>query len=251
LRTPPTNDALVRYSFEELRAILRWQEEVSGADETPPRAVLVGGWAVYAYNPYFGSYDIDLVTNSRTRRSLMHYLIAERGFEKYKNPSRDQIGVVLVTPIDRPVYIDFASIGGQDTFEGTGGRIGMDDLVSTATVQRPGGWWVPLPSRTSLLLMKLKAAWDRQWRIDHGTSRDPDWEREKVVKDMADILALVDVTEEEPPLEIGVLGTWIDDHQELGQVLDLVSTDRRAYDFYDRDPGVVKRKVDDLLTLTR
>ena len=251
MRSPPTSDPLVRYSFDELRAILRWQEETHKDDEDTPRAVLVGGWAVYAYNPYYGSYDIDLVTNNRTRRSLMHYLVTERGFEKYKSPFTGEVGVVLITPIDRPVHIDFASREGYDTFEGTGRKMSMADLVSSTTVLRPGGWWVPLPSRTALLLMKLKAAWDRQWRLDHEKSRDPDREQEKVIKDMADILALVDATEEEPPLDVGMLGSWFEQHPELGEVLEWTAVDRRGYDFYDRDAGPVKKKVEDVLELTR
>jgi hypothetical protein len=127
----------------------------------------------------------------------------------------------------------------------------MEDLVSSTTVLRPGGWWVPLPSRSALLLMKLKAAWDRQWRLDHGGSRDPDWEREKVIKDMADILALVDVGEEDPPLDVEMMGSWFVRHPELVQVLEGIVEDRRGYDFYDRDASPVRGKVGDVLELTR
>ena len=250
MRRPPTNDPLVRSSFEELRAVLTWLERSSG-NEATPRAVLVGGWAVYAYNPYFGSYDIDLVTNSTTRRSLMHHLVTARGFEKYKDPSSVGIGVVLVTPQDRPIHIDFATLDGHDTFEGTGERLLMGDLIGPSTVERPGGWWVPLPSRTALLVMKLKAAWDRQWRLDNGRSRDPDREREKVVKDLADILALVDVGDEGPPLDIDLLGGRFEQHPQLRDVLEGAAEDRRGFDFYDREAGPVKRRVEDVLELVR
>ncbi len=251
MRVPPTSDPLVHQSFAELRAVLRWQEERSGPGEGPPAAVLVGGWAVYAYNPYFGSYDIDLVTNARTRRSLMHHLVTHRGFEKYKDPASGEIGVVLVTPEGRALHIDFASLSRDDTLEGTGRRVSMAPLVGEAIVLRPGGWYVPIPRRTSLLLMKLKAAWDRQWRLDHGTSRDAGREREKVIKDRADILAIVDADGDEHPLDIQMLGAWFEDHTELGDVLEATGEDRRAYDFYDRDRGPVERRVRDLVELTR
>jgi hypothetical protein len=94
MRPPPIDDPTVHDSFSELRHILRWLDE-RGDPEAPPRAILVGGWAVHAYNPYLGSYDIDLVTNSRTRRSLMHFLTSERGFEKEVDPFSGRVGVML------------------------------------------------------------------------------------------------------------------------------------------------------------
>ena len=39
----------------------------------------MGGWAVHMYNAYYGSYDIDLMLNSSTRRSLEHHLVTDRG----------------------------------------------------------------------------------------------------------------------------------------------------------------------------
>lgn len=251
MQAPPTNDRLVHDSFAELRVVLEWLESSEGRPGTSARAVLVGGWAVYAYNPYFGSYDIDLATNARTRRSLMHHLVTHRGFGKYKDPMSGEIGVVLVTPDGKEVHIDFASLSQDDTIEGTRVRVPMASLVGEATVVRPGGWYVPIPGRTSLLLMKLKAAWDRQWRLDHGTSRDEGREREKVIKDEADVLALVDAEDDERPLNIRVLGSWFEEHPELGDALEATAGDRRAYDFYDRDRGPVERRVRDLIGLTR
>lgn len=251
MRTPPTIDRLVHESFTELRAVLEWLEASEDRPVAPVRAVLVGGWAVYAYNPYFGSYDIDLVTNARTRRSLMHHLVTRRHFEKYKDPTSREIGVVLVTPEGKAVHIDFASLSQDDTLEGTGRRISMALLVGEATVVRPGGWYVPIPNRTSLLLMKLKAAWDRQWRLDHGTSRDAGREQEKVIKDEADILALVDADDDEHPLDIQMLGSWFEKNPELGDALETTAGDRRAYGFYDRDRAPVERKVRNLIEMTR
>ena len=49
-----------------------------------------------------------------------------------------------------------------------------------------------VPKRTILLFLKLKAAWDRTYRIENSTSADPEWDRSKLIKDYADILALLD-----------------------------------------------------------
>jgi hypothetical protein len=51
----------------ELIEIFRWVQ-VRGEDARYPLTILIGGWAVYSYNPWYGSVDIDLITNSRTRQ---------------------------------------------------------------------------------------------------------------------------------------------------------------------------------------
>ena len=66
-------------SLEELMEIFRWIR-AHEKDEKGPVTVLIGGWAVYSYNPWYGSVDIDLVTNSRSRQNLMWYLRNERDF---------------------------------------------------------------------------------------------------------------------------------------------------------------------------
>ncbi len=45
---------IIAASLEELRFVLSWIRERGGPAENPV-AVLVGGWAVYAYNPWLGS----------------------------------------------------------------------------------------------------------------------------------------------------------------------------------------------------
>ena len=66
-------------SLKELVEIFRWLR-ARGEDERNPTTVLIGGWAVYTYNQWYGSVDIDLVTNNRTRQGLMWYLRSKRGF---------------------------------------------------------------------------------------------------------------------------------------------------------------------------
>lgn len=68
-----------------------------------PVTVLVGGWAVDAYNPWYGSIDIDLVTNNRTKHSLMRILVNEREFEHSRigltqstnQQTTDQLSLIL------------------------------------------------------------------------------------------------------------------------------------------------------------
>jgi hypothetical protein len=72
-------------SLEELVEIFRWIEEHE-KDGEDPVSVLIGGWAVYVYNPWYGSVDIDIVTNSRTKQSLMKYLREKRGYIPKREP---------------------------------------------------------------------------------------------------------------------------------------------------------------------
>jgi len=66
-------------SREELIEIFRWAYDRE-SDGNSPITVLIGGWAVYSYNQWYGSVDIDIVTNNQTRQDLMWYLRNERKF---------------------------------------------------------------------------------------------------------------------------------------------------------------------------
>ncbi len=58
------------------------------------------------YNPWYGSVDIDLVTNHTTKSSLMWHLLNNRGYEHYRaHGSRS----VAKNTSDGPIIIDFLS----------------------------------------------------------------------------------------------------------------------------------------------
>jgi hypothetical protein len=65
--------AIIEISFAELEKIVSW---IDDRNENPamPKTVLIGGWAVDAYNPYFGSVDIDLVADRNTQQWLIDRL---------------------------------------------------------------------------------------------------------------------------------------------------------------------------------
>ncbi len=79
----PEELEIVEQSLEELKHILQW---VSPREENKenPVTVLIGGWAVYSYNDYYGSLDIDLVTNHKTKNRLMRHLLNTRGYDHYR-----------------------------------------------------------------------------------------------------------------------------------------------------------------------
>jgi hypothetical protein len=47
-------------------------------EDGSPRMILIGGWAVDAYNPWFGSIDIDIITSSKMREKIEYALLEER-----------------------------------------------------------------------------------------------------------------------------------------------------------------------------
>ncbi len=67
-----------------------------------------------------------------------------------------------------------------------------------------------VPTRSLLMVFKLKASWDRAYRIESETADDLEWERGKLIKDYADVIALLDPMFEGTELDFNFLGekTW-------------------------------------------
>lgn len=80
---------IIEKSLNELDFILNWVRQ--------------RGETVDAYNPWYGSIDIDLVTNNRTKHSLMRILVKEREYDHFR------IGTHTVyKPTDYgPIIIDY------------------------------------------------------------------------------------------------------------------------------------------------
>ncbi|HEY3420730.1 MAG TPA: hypothetical protein VGK23_09275 [Methanomassiliicoccales archaeon] len=97
----------------------------------------------------------------------------------------------------------------------------------------------------------MKAAWDRNYRISHDSSHDIEWEKGKLRKDRADILALLDPSKGGRDLDIAMLGEKMEEYQFVGQCFDEIITDVDARDFYGRisekDVKVLIEQLVDLL----
>ncbi|MCK4718989.1 MAG: hypothetical protein KAT70_09990, partial [Thermoplasmata archaeon] len=79
-------------------------------------------------------------------------------------------------------------------------------------------------TRSLLLMMKLKAAWDRNWRIENDKSRNPSWERGKLEKDHSDILALIDPARGRQELDLSFLGNELNSRPFLREVFERTKT---------------------------
>lgn len=240
---------IIKFSLDELDVISRYLHENEENDD--PTTVLIGGWAVDSYNSWFGSIDIDLITNNSTRKSLMYYLRTNRGFKPYRLAG-------LPTSVKKdteagPVIIDFASRQTHFSFEGMDTILDFNILEgNTETRIIRGGIEIAVPNRATLLVLKLKAIWDRHYRIVHGTSDDIEWETGKLIKDHADILALIDFNYGGNQIEISVLGELIEKYPFLEESLTSVYDSDEGIQKYDRmSQNDAKTTIDRIISLVR
>jgi hypothetical protein len=211
--------AIIEASFTELRKIVAWVHD-RNEDPTIPKTVLIGGWAVDAYNPYLGSVDIDLVTNTRTKSSLMYHLQTHEGYQ-YHNQFPFGKTVYREYPPYGSIILDFVTRESPYPFEGYPDRQFTLEVLDGNTIMKPvrGSIAMTVPNRATLLLLKLKAAWDRRYRIGHATSFDEQWEIGKMVKDCADILALIDPDAGGQEIDLEILGSGISQFAFLKEII--------------------------------
>jgi len=243
------NLQLMASSFEELHHILEW---FGGRKEAGlgPRYVLIGGWAVYCFNPWSRSIDIDLVMNQRTKRGLLHHLRADRGYVRRGPEHMGGRSLQKPTPIG-PIRLDIASFESSFTFEDGQRPLDLAPLRDRTVERELEDLRVPVPERSMLLVMKLKAAWDRQWRVDHRTSDDVDYDRTKALKDLADILALIDPEEGGADLDVDLLGSYLEMYPSMRVVLQRIAREPIGAMRYGIPLTQATRTVDRLLSLTK
>lgn len=240
--------SIIEASLAELAEISRWINDRENPDN--PVTVLIGGWAVYCYNQWYGSIDIDLVTNAGTRQHLMRHLILTRDFIRRRNPPFKN-SVIKIIPPDGEIIIDFIPKNERNCFEGSDATCPMS-LLNGRTVTREisPGFSVTIPDRSLLLLLKLKAAWDRAYRIQEHTSEREDWENGKLRKDRADILSLIDPEAGGTELDLMFLGEMMRRYPFLTETLAIISNDRDAIQMYSRmDRETARNAIVDVLRL--
>jgi hypothetical protein len=241
--------SVIEASLAELAEIYRWVHDRESTEN--PVTILIGGWAVYCYNPWYGSIDIDLVTNAGTRQHLMRHLETSRGFIKRRNPPFRN-SVVKVIPPEGEIIIDFIRKNERNCFEGRNETCPMNLLNGRTFVKEISpGFSVTIPERSVLLLLKLKAAWDRAYRIQEHTSDREDWEKGKLRKDRADILSLIDPANRGTELDFMFLGDMMHRYAFLNDILSIIPDDRDALQMYGHmDRDAAQRAIGNVLRLT-
>lgn len=230
---------LIESSLEELGSIFSWSARRPGDG----RLILIGGWAVYVYNPYYGSVDIDLVSNSRTRQRLTNFLIAERGFSRERRLGMEERKLFKEIG-GRKIDIDFGSLEAEDRFEGRSETLPMNILENRTVGRRLSSFDVEVPEISTLLVMKCKAAWDRNERLKNRSSIDPPWDRAKLVKDLSDIISLLESGE---TFDIRFLGNFFGDHEFLWIIFHELIFMEEAGEKYGIQRGELRKKIEDFV----
>lgn len=200
----PKGPVTVRASYRELLGFLRHFRHFGAP-------VIVGGWAVYFYNPYYGSVDIDVVGPSHG--GAFDEII--EGYERshgYEILQRDPLGTEITAM--KPIYSKGRKkkIGEMEIDACTYERTGVSQFHEDSTKVLPYSLCdrdacrrevsvaknavCYVPSKALLALFKVKARRDRTYDIrTKGATMNPArlaWLRGKVAKDGSDIIALLD-----------------------------------------------------------
>lgn len=202
----PRGSALVRASYKELVSFLRHFRHFG----TP---VIIGGWAVYFYNPYYGSVDIDVVGPSH--RGAFDAII--EGYERshgYEIIQQDPLGTEITA--SKPIRSKTGKkMGDMEIDACSYQRVGVSKFhednsksLPYSLCERDGcknevriakDCVCYVPSKALLTLLKVKARRDRLYDIRaRGATMNPSrlaFLRGKAVKDGSDIIALMDPEE--------------------------------------------------------
>jgi hypothetical protein len=172
------------------------------------------------------------------RSSINQFLRDERGFVPIRGQD-DSKRVIKRVPPYGEVKIDYANREVWDKFEGVEAMLSYDLVDGRVETRTIGGIAsMPVPNRTILLVFKLKAAWDREYRVANGTSLDPEWEGFKALKDRADVISLLDPKYGGDEVDPNLLGEILHDYPFLLILLDRIADDHNAVQFYGRMDGV-------------
>jgi len=257
---------MVRASYKELVSFVRYFRHFG----TP---VIIGGWAVFFYNPYYGSVDIDVVgpsVNGTFDETIESY---ERSND-YVITKQDLLGTEIVAS--------------KTILSRTGKKIG-DMEIDACTYEQPGvaefhedrSKTLPyalcgesgrtqevriaqdcvcyVPIKPLLTLFKVKARRDRSYDIATkgstiGASKLA-WLKSKAIKDGSDIIALLDPASRKAALEDRMDYEQLKDLATNSNIADLVKAtlqdvlkDRSSLTLYGRKINAVsvRKHISDL-----
>ena len=175
----------------------------------------------------------------RTKKSLKKFLLDHHNY--HTDP--ETTNSVYKETIHGRVIIDIANRG-YDSFEGCRDSLHLNVVDGQTEIRDLEGQKVPVPNRSVLLMMKFKAAWDRNWRVCHERSDDPCWDQSKMIKDHSDILSLIDPRKGGEQIDVNLLGEYFSSHPFLEKVIDDISCSGAAFEKYGIDPSEAIRLIE-------
>ena len=199
-------EVLAEESYKELLNLLEWFSHF-GLIPT-----LIGGWAVFIYNSYFGSVDIDLVGPSMGSRFLD---VIERYERTHSYEEVKAVDLGIEVAYRKPIIKQDRLFGHIEidvcTFEADTGSFheepskklpyalcGTPEFVRNVTFNEKLAVYVP--KKSLLFLCKLKAFRDRAFDLKtRGAIMNIErrqWMQTKLEKDGADLIALLNLKPE-------------------------------------------------------
>jgi len=163
---------------------------------------IIGGWAVHFYNPEgLGSTDIDVVLpDPNARDRVVTAYLAANGYTLRKRAFGESEWVKEFVVGERRIehYLDICTL--QDSNPVHGRDLEVPWAIGTRNQRkvRIGESELFIPEPEPLLILKLKAAWDRAYDISSGGGTP--FLRDKLGKDRFDIVSLLLKTKIDVPV---------------------------------------------------
>lgn len=191
-------DIVRRESLAELRKLGAWFRSKHGLT-----IVLLGGWAVYSYNPYVGSFDIDCLGPDDPFTRYLNIYMRQNGYvlepespfgaasECWRKPilvEKTEIGSIYIDACD----FEFRNFFKEDpTKEIPYNLCTKKELLRLRPIS---GEYFYVPVKELLFLYKTKAARDREYLVTNAGMSTGGLERLKGKrdKDYSDLVALHD-----------------------------------------------------------
>ncbi|MFH2112793.1 MAG: hypothetical protein ABIJ47_16215 [Candidatus Bathyarchaeota archaeon] len=193
---------IARHSYQELLDLLLWFHHQG------PTPILIGGWAVYLYNSYTGSVDVDLVGPSMGGLfdATLESFERERGYQpvvfgpmglgtSFRKPIIESGELHGYMEIDACTYENDNRVFKENPLKELPYELCSREGM-TAQVLLDRSCEALIPVKPLLFLYKLKALRDRQYDLREqgavlGYERAA-WLRSKMVKDGSDLISLLD-----------------------------------------------------------
>jgi len=175
-------------SFLELGRFAGWMNKFIGYLPS-----IIGGWAVHFYNPEgLGSTDIDVVLPDRAARDkVVTAYLATNGYVLRKRAFGEAEWVKELMVGEKKIdhYLDICTLQDKNLVHGRDIELPWAIAMADQKSVRVGKSELFIPGPEPLLLLKLKAAWDRSYDISAGGGTP--YLRDKLGKDRFDILSLL------------------------------------------------------------
>jgi hypothetical protein len=228
-------------SLAELENFAKWMNDILGYHPT-----IIGGWAVYFYTPSLGSIDIDVILPTwEMRDRIINMYLKNNGYELREKAFGEAEWVKLLEADnpDSETYLDVCTLQDKNLVHGKDIEVPWTIAFDWQRSHKVKSADIFIPDPEPLLVLKVKAAWDRNYDIEK-TGGSP-FLKDKLKKDRLDILSLIskyDIKQDiinKIVLEYEFKDCFID---ALGKAISDEDTSKRL-EFSEEDISNMRKKV--------